>query len=237
MTKIDLNDLKKYLLLESADIFLIDLSELFSFNPYIRSEEVVTNIIRRGLREWEFYLPLFIDIPMYQSQMQNNQYTFVDNFHDWMDGIIDESQIVLVPNSINKINIGGYNYAMSGSRVFTYKAPTMKFIGVPVVVGWNTYTSVYGICNRPLVAKYNEDGSYTGDSGIYFFPPQGVDFLKFRDCCMMKLMQYVVDLKGNLQLPNLPIELFQNAENRFSILKGDMEDWFRSSLNKGYLVN
>ncbi len=69
MDKILLHDLKKKILIRSALISLGSLDEILGLNDVLSSDEVLFELIKKALREFELTNPLILDMKVNRQQM------------------------------------------------------------------------------------------------------------------------------------------------------------------------
>jgi hypothetical protein len=168
MDKVLLTDLKKKLFIRSSLIALNSLDELLGLNDYLSADEVLLEIIKKALREFEITCPLILEMKLNKEQMGTcygmpGFYEIKSNFTLYLDCIISEDQIVLVPNSIPQWRIasGGvgtssfpqplaYEYALE------YRRPYLFLDNLPSL----SQFYLRGICSRPIIPDFKKDKTF-----------------------------------------------------------------------------
>ena len=69
MDKTLLSDLKKKVYIRSALIALNSLDEILSLNDYLSSDEILLEIFKKALREYELTVPLTLEMKINKEQM------------------------------------------------------------------------------------------------------------------------------------------------------------------------
>lgn len=125
-----LKDIKKKMFIRSALLSLNSLDELLGLNDYLSADEILLEIIKKALREFEMNLPLVLDMKVNRNQMctcagLDGYCEIKSNFLLYLECIIDEGQIILVPNSIPKYRIGSISYPTAGNYTYfsDYRRP------------------------------------------------------------------------------------------------------------------
>lgn len=132
MDKTLLIDLKKKLFIRAALVNLTSLDEILDLNDYLSADEILLEIIKESLREFENTLPLVLEMKMNRSQMCSCENMGLEgyceiksNFTLFLDCKISEDQIILVPNSIPMYRIGSISYPAPGNYTYftDYRRP------------------------------------------------------------------------------------------------------------------
>ena len=111
MEKARLSDLKRKILIRSKMLAISSLDEIFGLDDNLSSDEILLEIIKEALREFEVTLPLIHEMRLNKGQMQTcynlgpGWYEIKSNFTLYLDCKIAEDQIILVPTSIPKIRL------------------------------------------------------------------------------------------------------------------------------------
>lgn len=94
-----------------------------------------------------------------------------------------------------------------------------------------------GICSRPIIINFNPDKTFSNDSAIYWMNiEEGVLGQKFIDQCLVDILEYVKNLKGNLMLPNMSVDIFNSCENYWMNLKQELDQYYLQSSWRGDLL-
>lgn len=234
MEKVLLKDLKTKIFKRSALIPLIGLQEVLSLNDTLSGDEIFTEIVRKSLAQFEYHHPLILEMNIYYTEDNTDRpmyYKMVDNFQCYLNGTLDEDQIILIPNSINGIRVkGAYTTVGSYFRATDYDRPYLQ-------LAWSTgaYT-VRGLCNRPVVESYNTDKTFDDKAAIYWMSYDGRKGKAFLDQVLCDVLDYVRNLKSNMQLPNFPAEIFGAADVAYQQLKMELDQYYLQSNWGGELL-
>lgn len=254
MDKTRLVDLKKKILIRSSMLAISSLEEILGLNDYISADEALLEIIKKALREFEVTLPLMLEMRLNKGQMKtcynmgdydgwgwtdrNGWYEIKSNFTLFLDCIISEDQIVLVPVSTPYIRFpGSWPTAGEYQHVTEYRRPYI-FLGD----WWDPYQSFYlkGICSRPIIPDFAEDKSFNPDSkkgAIYWLNvEEGAQGNYFMDLCMVHVLDYIRQLKASVQLPNSPLEILSHVDIAYQELRARCDNYALQSSWYGQLV-
>ena len=241
MDKVLLTDLKKKIFIRSSLLALPSLDELFGMNDYLSADEVLLEILKKALREFENSCPLILEMKLNKEQMGTcygmpGFYEIKSNFTLYLDCIIAEDQIVLVPNSTPQ-----WRLASGGSGVSSYPTP-----------GAYTYISEYrrpyaflddmpqnsqfylrGICSRPIIPDFKKDKSFNQRSkkaAIYWLNvEEGSRGNYFMDLCMCHVLDYIRQLKASVQLPSMSVDVLANADSAYQEIRSRADQYLLQS--------
>lgn len=250
MDKTLIVDLKKKLFLRSALIPVDGLNELLDLNDMFSADEILEELIKKSLRAFEYHYPLVTEFRVSKDQLcscrrSDGWCEIKSNFESlYLKCAISEDQIVLVPNATPKIRLamtgsggyyGSYPYpgSYSTSAPIAYERPFI-FMG-----GMATFNQFYmhGIYSRPAIFTYNPDKTFSSEGAIYWMNiEEGVLGQKFVDQCMVDLLDYIRGLNSNLQLPSLPVQMFQACDIYYQQLKGELDQFYLQSAWRGDLL-
>lgn len=236
MQKVYLADLKEKIFKRTALIPILGLSEILGLNKYLSGDEIMAEIFRKSLSNFELYHPLILEMTVYfdinKPSGRKGYYEFTSNFQTYLDGKLDEDQIILVPNSINGIRItGAYSSAGNYFRCGDYEKP---YIQLPMVAS-GTYV-VRALCSRPLVESYTPDRLFDEKAAIYWMDYNGVIGKVFLDQVLCDLLEYIRNLKGNFNLPNFPVDMFSAVDIAYQQCKQDLDQYYLQSNWMGDLI-
>ena len=250
MDKTSLLELKKKMFLRSALIPIDNLDELLSLNDYFSGDEVFYELIAKAKQEFEYYEPLITEFLIYPCALHDctcppGAIKITDNFQQYLDCIIPETQIRLVPNSTPKLRIGnsfeGYNsyYGSFAGVPMNYVLPNnyeKPYLYLSNLISTDSLwmRSTY---NRPMHADWTVDKKLGPKSYIYYLDiNSGVRGQMFLDQCMIELLNYIRSLKANFQLPNFPIDIFAAVDSLYQELKSSLDNRYLQSGWRGELL-
>ena len=129
MDKALLTDIKKKLFIRSALISLNSLDDLLGMNDYLSADEILLEIIKQALKQFELTEPLILDMKVPRETMctcagMDGYCEIKSNFLLYLNCQIDEGQIILVPNSIPMYRVGSLTYPTASN--YTYFSEYFK---------------------------------------------------------------------------------------------------------------
>lgn len=251
MDKTLLTDLKKKLFIRSSLLAMDSLDELLGLNSYLSADEVLLEIIKKALREFENTLPLILEMKLNTEQMgtcygMEGYAEIKSNFTLYLDCIISEDQIVLVPNAIPMWRAGSAattattssSYPTPGAYTYfsDYRRPYVFIGDMPS----NQQFYVRGICSRPVIPDFLPDKSFNPDSNkaaIYWMNvEEGAQGNFFMDLCMAHVLDYIRQLKASIQLPSMPIDVLGNIDSAYQELRQKCDSYILQSGWYGQLL-
>lgn len=237
MDKVLLTDLKKKLFIRSSLIALNSLDELLGLNEYLSPDEVLLEIIKEALREFENTCPLILEMKMNKEQMGTcygmpGFYEVKSNFTLYLDCIISEDQIVLVPNSIPKWRIasggvGTSSYPTPGAYEYfsEYRRPFLFLDDMPSM----SQFYMKGICSRPIIPDFKKDKSFntrSKKSAIYWMNvEEGARGTFFLDLCMCHLLDYIRQQKASIVIPSMSVDVLANVDSSYQELRARCDNF------------
>lgn len=249
MDKTNIVDLKKKLFLRSALIPIDGLSDLLDLNDTFSADEILEELFKKSLRAFEYHYPLVTEFRVSKEQLcgckrGDGWCEIKSNFESlYLKCAISEDQIILVPNATPKIRL-----AMSGNNYYgSYPYPGSYSTSAPIAYerpfiymgDMATYNQFYmhGIYSRPAIFTYNPDKTFSSEGAIYWMNiEEGVLGQKFVDQCMVDLLDYIRGLKSNLQLPSLPVQMFEACDTYYQTLKSELDNFYLQSAWRGDLL-
>lgn len=233
MDKTLLSDLKRKMFIRSAMIGLDSLDDILSINDYLSGDEILLEIIKQALREFELSNPLVLEMPIIREQMSScagidGFCEIKSNFSLYLKCMLPEGRIILVPDSIPQWRIGGAGLGYTGSSYpqplaytyFTdYRKPFVFMADVP-----HDEIIMRGLCSRPVVPDFLPDKTFNSSSdkaAVYWMDVEnGVRGTYFMDLCMVHLLDYIRQLKASLLLPNMSVDVLANVDTSYQELRG-----------------
>lgn len=238
MEKTLLTDLKRKIFIRSALINLTSLDEILALNDYLSADEIILEIIKEALREFEHTNPLILEMRVNRNQMcscENMGLTgyceIKSNFTLFLDCKLAEDQIILVPNSLPQYRVGNLNYPGAGSYTYftDYKRPYVYMEDVPNVSDFY----IRGLCSRPIIPDFLPDKSFNPDSSksaIYWMNiEEGSRAVYFVDLCLLHLLDYIRNLKASLLLPGVSIDILGNIDSFYQELRSRCDNFMLQS--------
>ena len=243
------NDLKRKIFLRSALIPVNSLNDILSLNDNFTADEILTEIIKKSLRAFEYHYPLVTEFKVHKSQLcgckrGDGWCEIKSNFKLFHECKIGEDQIILVPNATPKLRIaassGMGDYYGSYPSAGNYSTSDPVAYERPFIfLGNNLYDVFYmrGIYSRPAVFDFEPDNSFSGTSAIYWMNiEEGVLGQKFIDQCMVDLLDYIRGLNSNLSLPSMPVQMFGAIDTYYMNIKQELDNFYLQSSWRGDLL-
>jgi hypothetical protein len=236
MEKVLLSKLKLDLFKRSTLIGVPNLDDLLSVNDVVKPNEIFFELIKNALLDYEHWQPLTLTQKTYlDPDTLSRQVTLVSNMEAYLEGIVTESQLNLVPNSIVKIGYGNFMGSANGYRRFDYNNPPyLKEFWLSA----GTYQLV-GVFSYPIIEKYTDESKteFHDQSAIYHMRYNaGQIYKKFYDLCFLTILRYVVTMKMNLNITGLPIDIFSGIEAEVQRLGSELDSYFTNSTSSGQLL-
>src|SRR5690349_13468186 len=212
--KLLISELKDRIRKRSMLIQVPQLFDLFGINNYMSSDEVLAINIENALEQFEYYNPLIRHFNVNALFGTDGKYTFINNFQGYINGLVPENQIELIPNSIIGFTKGPNYVANSYVRDFNYDRPDLSNYGVA-----SGQYLVKGIYNRPYDITLDSSKNIVDTSAIYFMASSNTtDTLRFTDQCLKTIIDYILQMKKNMEMPNMPVSLFNGVEDAYAKL-------------------
>ena len=251
MDKTLLVDLKKKVFIRSALISLDSLDELLGLNDYLSADEILLEIFKKALKEFEKTNPLILDMPVNYQQLCGcnppaGYGEIKSNFTLYLNCVIPENRIILVPNSLPawRVGDGGYMNAFSsyagGASIpqpgaytyFTdYRRPYVFIgdLGLMQGVGGGDII-IRGIVSRPIVPDWLPDKTFnpaSTSSAIYWLDVEtsGARESFFMDLVMVNLLDYIRQMRATIQLNNVPVEVLANVDAAYQELRARCDQY------------
>ena len=236
MDKALLTDIKKKIFIRSSLIALNSLDEILGLNDYLSSDEILLEIIKKSLREFELTLPLVYEMKLNREQMgtcygMDGFAEIKSNFTLYLDCIISEDQIVLVPNAIPQWRIAGNSgtssYPTPGAYTYfsEYRRPYVFVGDMPS----NQQFYVRGLCSRPVIPDFLPDKSFNPASekaAVYWMNiEEGARGVYFMDLCMCNLLDYIRQLKASITLPAMSVDVLGNVDSAYQELRARCDQY------------
>lgn len=230
MDKFKIKDIQEYTFKRSTLINIPKLERFFSMNKTYTPQQIFCSIVREALGKFEFYYPLFLINKTYINAYPNRMFEFQDNFSAFIAGEVTEDRISLVPSSVIGFTASVDASVGSMIRTFRYDPPRVTEFWYSPRDYW-----VHMLCRRPLVEAYDEvSKGYTDTCAVYYIS-NSIDSASriFLDQVYVETCRYILNMKKNLTLSNMPIELFQGLEEDLNKIEGTLENHYSNSLNSG----
>lgn len=252
MDKTLLVDLKKKMFMRSALISLEDsLDDVLSLSASLTADEILLEIIKKALREFELTNPLILEMPMSREQMlsctaPNGFLEVKSNFTLYLKCMIPEYRIILVPVSMpcwrvgdNSVTtnfssyIGGTSIPQPGAYTYftEYRKPYVFVGDLGLLQGLGGSGIIMkGICSRPITPDWTEDKKFNSaseTSAVYWMDVEtgGARGNYFMDLCMVHLLDYIRQLKASISLNNVSVDVMGNVDAAYQELRSRCDQY------------
>lgn len=224
--KVTLKDLWRTTMRRSSLITIPDLIEFFKFNNEFTEYEVFYSIVRDALDKFHYYYPLYRQQRAYLKVDSNYRARISSNFEGYLKGLVDESQIILMPSAVIGLSAQpatGFTYPY---RSFHYEVGEFSDFFYQSA---NWYMAC--ICNRPFPEDFDENGVPTDNCAVWWMNKDtDPEYKTFKDQVYVELCRYIWNMKQNMQLTNLPIEVFQGLYEESQRVQSDLDRIYEQAL-------
>lgn len=194
--------------------------------------QIFFSIVRNALRKFEQYNPAIIRQRTF-LQFENGQCKLFDNFQAYLDGKIDAKNIMILPSMVTALAFTPYTCDETITRKFTYHD------GVLSGLYSSGYYYIHSICNRPLIEDYNEITDEPTEKCAVYYMKRGSnsEYRMFEDQVYVELCRYIISMKRNLTLMQLPVDIFAGLEQDYAEVKAELDQKYQTSLtNSAWMV-
>lgn len=209
------------------------LTELLSFNDEeFSADEVFEEILKMALEKFEYYEPLVTTIKVHVDYSGRDHFPFTDNTAQVLSGIVGLDNHEMIPNTI----LGLSQYRSFGQGYLQKPIYENGKMYRGSTSGTNTYM-IKGIFNRPLIIKYDSSRNITDDSWLCFMAEgRSEKWAMFMKQLLLSFLEYLYNIKSNMTIPDLPIEIFGALEVVKDKLDQELDVYYKETLSSGSLL-
>lgn len=235
INRVTLKELYKDVFRRSTLISIPNLSELMVVDEAAYTKwEIFYSIVRDALKNFEYYYPLVLIQKIWLEVDANTRKAYItDNFKSYLKGIIDESQIVILPDAIVGMSMSFYTASTYPLRNFRYNPPEISDC-------WYSSNAYYmnTICKRPFIEEYDKvTKEPTDNCAVYYMTEDATaQYSIFRDELYCQVCRYLLNLKNNMALQNMPIELFAGLQSDYDREQQKLENIYQNALTHSYWI-
>lgn len=235
ISKVTLMELYKDVFRRSALISIPNLSNILKVpNSEFTEWEIFYSIVRDALKEFEYYYPhTMVERAWLEVDATTRKARIQDNFKAYLNGVVSEDQICLVPAAVTGISNSYYTISTYPLRAFKYQ--TGEFTDF-----WYSSNLYYlvGIFKRPFFEEYDTVTTKPTDRCAIYYMDKDADSIYsiFRDELYRTTCNYILTMKKNMMLQNMPIELFGGIEESVNKLEGKLENIYQQASNNAYWI-
>lgn len=173
-----------------------------------KAKEIFARQVRGAVREYSKHYPLVLEKEF--RGLSQNGYKFVDNFDRYLDDIISENDIELVPEAIAVVR-SGWNVLTANN--YRYKKPHLVCYGGATRVKYYT--------NYPVRYFFSPDGGFTENSRVYYISKDDDTFVNL---VTYNVLNQITTTRGSVQQPTGLT--FLDFSTRLSELRASINDDF-----------
>jgi hypothetical protein len=235
INRVTLKQLYKDIFRRSALLAIPNCSELLDVpNNEFTKWEIFYSIVRDALKTYEYYYPLCLIQKAYiEVDSQSRKAFLIDNFKAYLKSIVDESQILVIPSAIVGISTSYYTASTYPMREFRYNPPEITDC-------WYSSNTYYmnTICKRPFIEEYEEVSGDPTDNCAVFYMSRDTDsmYTIFANEVYLQMCRYLLNIKKNMNLQNMPIDLFNGLEEDFQRMQSDQQNIYSQAMPSAYWI-
>lgn len=227
--KINLKDLFHITMRRSTLITIPRLSEFFEFNNEFGPWEVFYQIVRDALDKFELYYPLFRVQKVYLVVDESRRMSSVvnrGNFEEYLKGKIFEDQLFLRPESVIGLSLNSTVGSIYPLRDYKYEDGVFTDFWYNTGLYW-----MASICKRPFPEHFSDSHEPLDTCSVYFMEKDAdAKFKYFKDQVYVELCHYLWNMKMNMQLQNLPIDIFQGLQDDSQKVQSELDRVYDNAL-------
>lgn len=240
--KVMLTDIYKDTFRRSSLISIPNMSELLQVpNSEFSRWEIFYTIVRDSLNTFEYYYPLArIQKVFLEVDSISRRAKYSPNFGAYLNGVLDEDDITLEIASCQGLAYNGYVNTQWPLRNFRFDNGVFSDFWYSQGTYWANC-----ICKRPFPEIFirsekskgqGQGEAYPDDKCAIYFMQQNIDstYTIFRDQVYCEVCRYVMNIRKNFALPNMPIELFQGLEEDFNRVDGKLQNIYQQAHKSSY---
>lgn len=172
--------------------------------------EVFKSLIVKALVEFAQYYPLQM-----RATLTESPYIFKPNFDEFLEGRINSSQLILVPEGIYHVRNGRW---VSYQWVDFDRNNRKLLISNGNIGGYVEY-----FANYPYVLDIAPDGKFTEDSYIYFLDYD--EEIYFLDYVSYFVCRHVKNLVESVEVDGQTVHFLKSINNAYDELKEQLEKY------------
>lgn len=235
INKVTLKELYDDVFKRSTLISIPNLSELLEvFNSEYTKWEIFFQIVRDALKTFEYYYPLGLIQKIYiEIDSNSRRGKITGNFKGYLDGAVGEDQVVLVPAAITGMSTSMYTNSTIPLRMFRYNPPYITDCWYSTNIFW-----VNSICKRPLFEEYNKVTKEPTDRCAVYYMTKDIDseYSIFRDQLYVETCRYIINIRKNMDLQNMPIQLFQGMEEDMNRVDQNLQTIYQQASESAFYL-
>lgn len=196
------------------------ITRLFEVGRSRTADEVFISIIEQVLLDFERYYPVKLTLKLPKVQCSKSEVKgswvdtyyqdnpssvikFYDNSEQVFYNLLPESDLALIPLAVKRLqNSFGVSHPTDYRR-FEYQIPYLYGVSV------NSFRYYSGIFKYPIIKDMKNTNVVKLENTWMLLMPYGNDTWRtFKAACVVKVCDYILDLKENFDIPGVPINVF-----------------------------
>lgn len=224
---ISLKELWTITMRRSSLITIPRLMDFFKFNNEIGPWEVWYSIVRDAVDRYQYHYPLYRVQRTYLIVDETHRTAHLeDNFQDYLNDIITEDQIFLYPASVVGLSMNAQLSSIFPLRDYKYESGEFTDLWYTTGQYWMAC-----LCHYPMPEDFTEKGDPGPHCNVYFIKKDaGARFKIFKDQLYVELCRYIWNMRQNMQLQNLPIDVFQGLQDDSQRVQADLDKIYDSAV-------
>jgi len=202
-----------------ALIGVYNIPQMFAIDPDWPPRRTQRTLVERANATFSRHFPLFY---IQRVHIVKGQYAFTNNIMSYITNSITPREITLIPDAVVSLTPTSIITAKFGLYKFAYQPPTVYMTSMPYMSG---LLCAKTLCKYPLVF----DNNNIANDAMYFIDRVTPLYDVFIKQIVLDIAEYIIALKNNYQLTNLPIEVFAGLENKVGDLKSELETLYNEN--------
>lgn len=245
MNKLNLLEFKEDIYFTLSILPIEDIDELLGFNPKFTATEVFKNIVEDALLTHEKYFPYKatlkipalkninseVDVPgswvhTYFMEGDDKYVEFYDNVEQVFFNLLPESSLSMIPLQVKGLKNTWVTNHPTISRNFSYERPNLFGVGI------SSFKYYSGLFSYPVISDMRNTEVLDLSKTWILFIDKGTDnYRVFKSAMIVRICEYIRNLKNNFVLPGLPLEVFGALDEVMNKYKQLVDVEYSSSLN------
>lgn len=209
-----------------AVIGVYNFYEILAVDPDTTPEQTMKYLIEQAVSHFNKYIPLLYIQKIYIRDTDYPIFTFVDNFHLYLNGTLQPDAVNLIPDSVIALSTVPVFHAKYNAFPFTYQPPHLY---LKVRVTGRIYAKT--LCKY----KVHVDPNNYANNAIYFLTKGSQMYYLLINQIVYNVGYHIIMLKKNYAISELPIEVFNGIEEYISELKSELDNLYNEGL-RNYLI-
>jgi hypothetical protein len=207
-----------------ATVGVYNFDEIIAVDPDVPPRRTLRTLLERANATFSRHFPLlYIQTIVINN---NNIYTFIDNFDLYIAGTLDPAFILMIPDAVINVSSVPIIHAKWPVILFNYQPPYLIFKG-----------KISGKYYAKTLCKYKLyfDNNNVSNDAVYYMERSTPLYDIFIKQFVYDLSYFIITMKRNYNITELPIEVFGGLEDFVGELKSELETLY-SENPRNYLI-